>query len=82
MSWSKSYKSRAEFDSDKKPPENLGDRQVEQFDVARRVAVQLLDSGVVGSQDTDVSVSLYGHTNQEPGAGDSLGVSIAAVVAQ
>jgi hypothetical protein len=56
----------------------MGERQVEQLNLARRVAVQILDAGVIGADSNQVRVTLNGHAGEQPGVGDSIYVSVYA----
>lgn len=56
----------------------MGERQVEQLNLARRVVVQILDAGIIGAENNRLSISLSGHAGEAPGLGDSININVAA----
>lgn len=85
--WSRTYPTRAALDadtpSDARPADlnKLAPEALAQFEHARQVAFDALDSGVLGDETVDVVVTISGHANpnHRPKNGqpnDHLSVSI------
>jgi hypothetical protein len=80
MSWTKSYNSRDAFNERKAggtPDDQMGERQKEQLEVTRRLAVQAMESDAFPDAN-DFSIWCSGHAAAEPSLGDSISISVAA----
>jgi hypothetical protein len=77
MSWSKGYGSSADFHNEAKRVEDRAslknDREQGQYDAAMNAAERMLAAGALGDGPFEISVSVSGHANATPGAGDSAG---------
>lgn len=87
MSWSRSYPTRSTFNADEPQGATEIDtlEMQEQVDIARAAARSIIESGAVGTQDKDLSISLFGHANpgHEPAKGwsnDYIQINISQVV--
>jgi hypothetical protein len=85
MSWNKSYPSKAAFDANESSSGSFGDddkpHMADQIELARNVASQVIESGVVGDDTKDFTINLSGHGNPDhaPASGwanDTVTISV------
>lgn len=81
MSWNQSYPNRNDFDNRKADSARstdkkyMGERQTEQLEVARRLAIQAMESDAFADA-SDFFISCSGHAADVPSVGDSLTVTV------
>lgn len=72
-------KSLQEYLADTKPTYELSDHAEEQIDIARQVALDIIESGVVGNIEKGFNVHIGGHSNPNHEGNDSINVNISQV---
>jgi hypothetical protein len=80
MSWSASFGSRAALEMDD-PSSRSENANAEQYNLARRIAKQIIESGAIGDEHKGYTITISGHANpgHEPAPGmstDGINVTV------